>query len=410
MNEKIKLKGNTATSHVFILLVLIAQMFIGSRSAYPQTATSTWSQDGTNISSTNTGNVGIGTSTPVHKADIWGAGGSVYGKGQLRLFDTTPATTGTGGELLFSGYFSGSSSVADKIGSIKAFKSNSIAGDYSFDLGFATRLSGSFNVSEVMRLTANGNVGIGTTSPGSKLFVGSGTPAGGMLSGINVALGGNSYVAASNGIINTFIGSDQYAPYGIIGTLTNHPLGLRANNTLAMTVMPDGKVGIGTTTPTAKLDVNGNFNVTGDITATGNIGAKYQDLAEWVPSVQKLSAGTVVVLDQGKTNHVVASGISYDTSVAGVVSEMPGIILGEKGEGKVKVATTGRVKVKVDATRSPIKVGDLLVTSNVQGVAMRSVPLDFGGALIHRPGTIIGKALETLEKGNGEILVLLSLQ
>jgi hypothetical protein len=33
-----------------------------------------------------------------------------------------------------------------------------------------------------------------------------------------------------------------------------------------------------------------------------------------------------------------------------------------------------------------------------------------GGVTIHRPGTIIGKALEPLDKGVGEILVLLSMQ
>jgi hypothetical protein len=68
------------------------------------------------------------------------------------------------------------------------------------------------------------------------------------------------------------------------------------------------------------------------------------------------------------------------------------------------------VKVKVDATRGPVHVGDLLVTSDVEGVAMRSVEVDLGGVKIHRPGTIIGKALETLESGTDEILVLLSLQ
>ena len=71
---------------------------------------------------------------------------------------------------------------------------------------------------------------------------------------------------------------------------------------------------------------------------------------------------------------------------------------------------TGRVKVKVDATRGAIRIGDLIVTSGVEGVAMRSVPVDLGGTQIHRPGTIIGKALEPLAGGVGEILVLLSLQ
>jgi len=58
----------------------------------------------------------------------------------------------------------------------------------------------------------------------------------------------------------------------------------------------------------------------------------------------------------------------------------------------------------------PIHPGDLLVTSDKAGMAMRSEPLSLGGAKIHRPGTLIGKALEGLEEGEGEILVLLSLQ
>ena len=129
-----------------------------------------------------------------------------------------------------------------------------------------------------------------------------------------------------------------------------------------------------------------------------------------MPSRQKLTAGTVVVLDTSASNHVIASTTAYDTRVAGVVSWRPGIILGEAGDGKVKVATTGRVKVRADASRAAIRVGDLLVTGDTPGVAMKSQPLDFGGTPLHRPGTIIGKALEPLDKGTGEILVLLSLQ
>jgi hypothetical protein len=64
----------------------------------------------------------------------------------------------------------------------------------------------------------------------------------------------------------------------------------------------------------------------------------------------------------------------------------------------------------VDATRAPIEIGDLIVTSDVEGVAMKSVPVSLGGRQMHAPGTIIGKALESLDKGTGEILVLLSLQ
>lgn len=153
-----------------------------------------------------------------------------------------------------------------------------------------------------------------------------------------------------------------------------------------------------------KLTVNGAINV------TGNIAAKYQDVAEWVPSFGDPQPGTVVVLSEDASNHVVASHQAYDTRVAGVISQQPGVILGEPGDSKVQVATTGRVKVMVDATKAPIKIGDLLVTSEKPGIAMKSMPVEISGIQMHRPGTLVGKALEPLENGTGEILVLLSLQ
>jgi hypothetical protein len=90
----------------------------------------------------------------------------------------------------------------------------------------------------------------------------------------------------------------------------------------------------------------------------GNISAKYQDVAEWVPGP-------------------------------------------ERGPDKIKVAHSGRVRVKVVA---PVAAGDLLVASAIPGHAMRSAPREV------RPGTILGKALEPLPRGEGAVLVLLTLQ
>jgi hypothetical protein len=171
-----------------------------------------------------------------------------------------------------------------------------------------------------------------------------------------------------------------------------------------------GNVGIGTVTPTQRLDVQGNARFSGDVDVVGTIHAKYQDLAEWVPAVGDLGPGTVVVLDTTSTNTVIASSSAYDSSVAGVISPQPGLALGESGPGKVLVATTGRVRVRATASNGPIRIGDLLVTSPSTGQAMKSAPVEIGGVSVHRPGTLLGKALEPLASGEGEILVLLSLQ
>jgi hypothetical protein len=229
-----------------------------------------------------------------------------------------------------------------------------------------------------MTITPGGNVGIGITTPLYSLDVDGGT------NGFRAKAASSS----SNDTIATFESAS----------------GIQA------IVRANGYVGLGTTAPTAKLHVVGNGYVTGSLTVDGTLNAKYQDMAEWVQSSQQLSAGTVVVLDHTRSNQVIASSQAYDTRVAGVISLQPGITLGENGAGKVLVATTGRVRVKVDATAAPIQVGDLLVTSDKEGVAKKSEPLSLGGVQIHRPGTLIGKALEPLDKGTGEILVLLSLQ
>jgi hypothetical protein len=274
--------------------------------------------------------------------------------------------------------------------------------------------------------TNSGNVGVGTTNPAYRFTVvvddavnsgitqvfsvehtTSGTPAAGMGAGLVFR------VKRSNG---------DMSPTGFIAGVWEDPtngtedgalvfapvLNSSGHGTERMRITSAGRVGIGTTAPAKTLDVVGDINASGTIEG-GNVKARYQDLAEWVDSPQQLAAGTVVVLDSSKSNQVVAAIQAYDSRVAGVISLKPGIVLGEEGEGRVLVATTGRVKVKVSATNGPILIGDLLVTSDKEGFATKSLPLDIGGVRFHRPGTIIGKALEPLAQGTGEILVLLSL-
>ena len=64
----------------------------------------------------------------------------------------------------------------------------------------------------------------------------------------------------------------------------------------------------------------------------------------------------------------------------------------------------GRVYCNVDASHSPIEIGDLLTTSPTQGHAMKADdPLKAFGA-------VIGKALGSIKEGLGMIPVLVALQ
>jgi hypothetical protein len=158
------------------------------------------------------------------------------------------------------------------------------------------------------------------------------------------------------------------------------------------------------------ISSTGNITIPGDVVVGGNIAAKYQDVAEWVDASEALEPGTVVVIDGAAKNRVRRATVAYDSAVVGAVSAQPGIKLGEPGAGRILVAQSGRVRVKADARYGAIRAGDLLVTSANPGYVMRSRPVRVGEVLLHRPGTVLGKALEPLAKGTGEILVLLTLQ
>jgi hypothetical protein len=278
---------------------------------------------------------------------------------------------------------------------------------------FITKSTGSGTTVTDSIMYDNGTrIGIGTTTPTGLLHL-FGTSNQDVFAGMGVNLETGpafnfGYAGASFGVGAGFFNVRPHAS----AVAPNPSLRFATANVTRMIITNVGKVGIGTTPAAAStniLEVAGNVNVTGTVTGT-NIAATYQDVAEWVSASSDLTPGTVVVLNPNTNDAVMPSAREYDSTVAGVVSAQPGLTLGIRAEGKEAIATTGRVKVRVDARKIPIKIGDLLVTSDVAGTAMKSESIEIRGRRFHQPGTIIGKALEPLEGGIGEILVLLSLQ
>jgi hypothetical protein len=174
-----------------------------------------------------------------------------------------------------------------------------------------------------------------------------------------------------------------------------------------MRITAEGNVGIGTSIPEARLDVNGTTR-TGILIITGR-----SDLAEpfEMSDFAAIKRGMVVSIDPERPGHLRLASTAYDRTVAGIVSGAndlnPGLTMQQErtSTGNVlPVALTGRVYCWADASNGPIQPGDLLTTSDTPGHAMRVT--DYTRA----HGAIIGKAMSPLETGRGLVLALVALQ
>lgn len=169
-------------------------------------------------------NVGIGTASPASKLDVAGNIRTTNGYIDLR------GAAGANGLLRSHPTIAGI-----ELGNL----SNS-------PLWFVTNSTGR------MRIDAAGNVGIGTSSPASKLDV-----AGNIRTT-------NGYIDLRGAAGATGLLRSHPTTAGIeLGSLSNSPLWFVTNSTERMRIDATGKVGIGTTTPSNKLSVSGDADFSG---------------------------------------------------------------------------------------------------------------------------------------------------
>ena len=187
------------------------------------------------------GNVGIGTSSPTQKLSIQGAafvGASFNGQ-----------TIGdVAAERLRIGYKDGAPDTGLVPAQIVASTSFLQIASRDISTSAITFATGT-GIPERMRIDSSGNVGIGTTTMYSKLNVYS-TSSG---DGISIENTGTSSVAMRGAAENRING------------VTNVPLTFFTNNTERMRLDSSGNLSIGTSSPSAKLDVYANTNASNTI-------------------------------------------------------------------------------------------------------------------------------------------------
>ncbi len=258
----------------------------------------------------SSGNVGIGTSSPGNKLDIVSAGTS-----QIRVKDGVTATA----------YYD--------------FGRDGTDGFFGFS-GAQTTYSGykwSINAgSEVMRITNGGNVGIGTSSPSEKLSVHSAV-------GIRGSdFSSLSYFGSTVNTTGVYTGLDSGGGY-VINVRDAGYQAFSTSNTERLRINSSGNVGIGTSSPTARLQAYGTSG-----TAQARLGT-----ANGYVEVTAFDASPV---------YCVVNGASHTAGVFGTQSNTPTIFFTNNTE-RARIDTSGNVGI---GTSSP----DYLLTLQTADAAI----------------------------------------
>ncbi|KQC03559.1 MAG: hypothetical protein APR53_04905, partial [Methanoculleus sp. SDB] len=213
------------------------------------------------------------------------------------------------------------------------------------------------------------------------------------------ARGIEGYTESTNAWVPAIFGQNDGAGDGLYGVSNNRY----------------GTVGISETSHAVYGDTKRTDHKYGVYTPDYMYAAKYDgggaDIAEYAAVRGEPEAGTVLVI--GDDGILESATTAYDTAVAGIVSTAPGVSLGTKesgNDGEALVALAGRVPCRVDASYGGIRPGDLLTTSATPGHAMKAEPVELQGREFYPDGTILGKALGSIDEGTGVIDVIVTLQ
>ncbi|MBI2809589.1 MAG: hypothetical protein HYX67_01980 [Candidatus Melainabacteria bacterium] len=310
------------------------------------------------------GNVGIGTATPTQVLDI-GIGkftGGTYSATRRVVLNLSDNSGIPSAALSFPGggvaQFNENSIIGTNDVFLQAFPGTSAGYGYFetwngagtvLGTGNATPILFRPNRSEVMRITASGNVGIGTATPAARLDLryDGDTCSGGIppVRIVNANGGFEAYaninlVTDSGNVGSLFKNSSTNTGYAgasslNLGTGGPENLGFNTNNLTRMTINSNGSVGIGTTTHGTFLDVKGNnisyvgqlrlsatdydqitFYNSGALTPNGTnrLGDIYYDIAGSVLNIDNYGGNKYLLLNQGGGK----VGIGTTTPLAGL--------------------------------------------------------------------------------------------
>ena len=200
----------------------------------------------------DTGNVGIGVTNPTQSLDV---NGITRIRSVLQLKDSTDTTSTRIFSHQDSSVTNGTSRFMFFGKALSAANTGLIQYDHVSDGSSLNNVGiGFFGGAQLFNVNANGNVGIGTPTPGCKLSLGSD------LANTKLCLWDNGSIAYGFGIQN-----GQFRLHLDSSSARYSFLDDAVGTNELMTILGTGNIGIGVTSPNAQLDIRGSTNHRGNI-------------------------------------------------------------------------------------------------------------------------------------------------
>ena len=321
--NKLDINGNINTSSISINNIDISttitnnsnNAFINSSNFTYNTAISNinyndllnepWINSGTNIYNFNSGNVGIGKSNPSTLLDV---NGHINAVGNIYTQNIQPLNEGTSKAINIRSRLSGNVNLYSESGNIN----------------FYTNSSNRFIIGSI------GNIGIGTDNPLRKLDIFNGDLLirnSNELNNANILFGtqSNSTAPIKTAIIAENLNSWNRANLHFCladDTTTQSNVSI---NFAKMTILNNGNIGIGSTNPLNKLDVNGNINTSSisinNIDISTTISTNSNNLANFTSNTSNIFNNRLATLNintdtitQGSSNRFIVND-TYNRSI-----------------------------------------------------------------------------------------------
>lgn len=327
------------------------------------------SASGTNsmVIRTNSGNVGIGTDSPLVKLDVYGTRQSATIKTISNLFDTQATNVDVGAGIGFGGKYDATNYAHYAL--VGGRKENNTSGNYAGYLVFETRPN-ALELTERARITSAGEFLIGTTTV-SKTFTAKGT-------GLAVVAGGtqnsgNEIFFYRSDLLNmAYIGwqtpSSANSPWWF-NSVNGNPIAWGSSGTERMRLTDAGNLGINTTSPGSLLHLGGasNKSIFVDTALNRAYFGGWQDFAT-IGVNRNPSDGAFADVNKAAASIGVYSAnadsyIAFNTTPTNNTTPSERMRIDAGGNVSIGAASTSNYKLRVNAVNS----GLLVITSGATG-------------------------------------------